>query len=165
MNMSEEGIKLLHEREGRRTKAYRDSQGYWTIGLGHLLSTDKNADFSHVVWTQEQVEEAWLQDKARFEKAVNDGLKVSVPQHAFDALVSFTYNIGTGIAGKPATGGFLNSTMLRMINAGNMVEAGKQFDRWHIPAEITSRRNGEKHQFIGDRFEARINEYEHGPVA
>ena len=57
MKMSEQGMKLLHEREGRRTKAYRDSRGYWTIGLGHLLSTDKNADLSHVVWTQAQVEE------------------------------------------------------------------------------------------------------------
>lgn len=150
MNMSEQGMKLLHEREGRRTKAYRDSQGYWTIGLGHLLSSDKSADFSGLVWTQEEVEEAWLKDKARFEQAVNDALRVAIPQHAFDALVSFAYNVGVTA--------FQVSTLLRMINAGNMVEAARQFDRWHIPAEITSRRNGEREQFKGTAFEARIHE-------
>ena len=158
MKTSEQGRKLLIERESLETKAYRDSKGYWTIGVGHLLSLDKNADYSGLVWTREKCEQVFAEDLAKYEKAVNDGVKVAIPQHAFDALVSFTHNVGEGDPKRPETGGFLNSTLLRMINAGNMVEAAKQFDRWHIPAEITSRRNAEREQFRGTAFQARIHE-------
>jgi GH24 family phage-related lysozyme (muramidase) len=51
---------------------------------------------------------------------------------------------------------FASSTMLRLINQGAMDRAAAQFDRWHLPPEITARRNGEKAQFEGTRFEARI---------
>jgi lysozyme len=149
MKMSEQGVALLHEREGRRTKAYRDSQGYWTIGLGHLLSMDKNADYSHLVWTQDQVEQAWQQDKAIYEGAVNSGVvPISLTQNQFDALCSFAFNVGTGA--------FLSSTLLKRIKAKDFEGAALQFDRWHIPPEITSRRNGEREQFRGSQFKARL---------
>ena len=43
-----------------------------------------------------------------------------------------------------------------LMNAGDLDGAAAEFDRWHIPASITSRRNGEREQFKGTRFEARI---------
>jgi lysozyme len=153
MKTSDQGLKLLHGREGKRNTAYLDSVGVWTIGYGHT-GPDVHAGLA---WTDEQVEAAFAKDLERFEDAVNDAVLVDIPQHAFDALVSFAYNVGVTA--------FKTSTLVRVLNAGDVAGAARQFDRWHIPAEITSRRNGEKHQFIGDRFEARINEYEHGPVA
>jgi lysozyme len=143
MHISEQGIKLLIEREAARTHAYLDSVGVWTIGVGHTGPEVHEG----LVWTDEQVKEAFHKDIARFEDAVNSAHAAFEP-HQFDALVSFAFNVGTGA--------FKSSTMLRLINEGKMDEVPAQFDRWHIPPEITSRRNGEKHQFIGDRFEARI---------
>jgi GH24 family phage-related lysozyme (muramidase) len=44
----------------------------------------------------------------------------------------------------------------RRLNAGDYAGAALQFDRWHIPPEITSRRNGEREQFRGTAFRARL---------
>ena len=146
MKTSEQGLKLLHGREGKRNAAYLDSVGVWTIGYGHT-GPDVHPG---LVWTDEQVEAAFAKDLERFEEAVNAAVKVDIPQHAFDALVSFAYNVGVGA--------FRFSTLVRVLNTGDSAGAAKQFDRWHIPAEITSRRNGEREQFRGTAFEARIHE-------
>lgn len=154
MKMSELGIRLLHEREGRRTKAYRDSKGYWTIGLGHLLSKDVNADYSNLVWTQKQVEDAWLAAKAIYEKAVNDCVKVQLSQHQFDALVSFAFNCGVnalpyGNKGKP-------SSILVALNRGDYLGAGLAFNNWMADPDVKTRRAAEREQFLGRKFVARV---------
>lgn len=145
MKMSEQGLRLLIEREGSRNAAYLDSVGVPTIGVGH---TGPDVPPIGQSWTDEQVQAALAKDLARFEAAVNNAVKVELDQHQFDALVSFAFNVGTGA--------FEGSTMLRLINAGALAEVPAQFDRWHIPPEITSRRNGEREQFKGTAFEARI---------
>lgn len=146
MKTSDQGIKLIHGREGCVLKPYRDSVGVWTDGWGNTHGVIPNGP----PITQEKADADFRQHLEKFEAAVNEAVKVPIPQHAFDALVSFAYNVG------PTA--FQSSTLVRMINAGNMVEAARQFDRWHIPAEITSRRNGEREQFRGTAFEARIHE-------
>lgn len=148
MKTSEQGRRLLIERESLEVKAYRDSEGYWTIGVGHLLSLDKGADFSGLVWTREQCEQVFAEDLAKYEKAVNDNVRVPMEQHQFDALVSFAHNIGVA--------GVANSWVVRELNAGRLEAAAAAFDNWHKPPAIISRRNGEREQFKGTRFEARI---------
>lgn len=145
MKTSEQGVALICEREGLRLEAYLDTANppVATIGVGHTAGVQMGD-----TCTREQALE-WLADDLRWaEAAVNEGVKVPLEQHQFDALVSFTFNVGQGA--------FLQSTLLRRINAGDMAGAAAQFDRWHIPASITSRRNGEKAQFQGTAFEARI---------
>lgn len=154
MKMSTLGIKLLHAREGQRTKAYRDSKGYWTIGLGHLLSQDKDVDLSHVVWTQQQIEEAWLKDKARFEQAVNDCVKVPLTQHQFDALVSFAFNCGVNALPYGNKGG--PSSILAALNKGDYLAAGLAFNNWMRDPEVRTRRAAEREQFLGRKFVARV---------
>lgn len=34
-------VKLLSLHEGRKSTLYKDSEGYWTIGVGHLIDPDK----------------------------------------------------------------------------------------------------------------------------
>jgi lysozyme len=151
MKMSDQGRKLLIERESLETRAYRDSEGYWTIGVGHLLSHDKNADFSSLVWTREKAEQVFAEDLAKYERAVNESIQaMPIEQHQFDALVSFAHNIGVA--------GVMNSWVVREINKGNWEAAEAAFDNWHKPASIISRRNGEREQFAGRAFEARIHE-------
>ncbi len=148
MKTSPQGIDLLIARESLELKAYRDSEGYWTIGVGHLLSLDKGADYSGVEWTREKAEDVFAADLAKYEKAVNDSVTVPVEQNQFDALVSFAHNIGVA--------GVMNSWVVREINAGNLTAAANAFDNWHKPPSITSRRNGEKAQFLGTSYQARI---------
>lgn len=143
MNISPQGLKLLEEREAKRNDAYLDSKGIPTIGVGH---TGPEVHMG-LHWTDAQVEEAFAKDLERFETAIDAAVNVPLEQNQFDALVSFAFNVGVGA--------FQASTLVRKINAGD-TDAADQLDRWHIPPEITSRRNGEKAQFLGTDFEARI---------
>jgi len=135
MKMSENGLQLLTLREGFKTFAYKDTKGIWTIGVGHTGPEVK----AGLVWTVAQVKDALRADVATAEKAINKGVKVVLTQNQFDALCSFIFNVGVGA--------FTRSTLLKVLNKGNYIEAANQFDRWHIPVEITSRRNSEREQF------------------
>ena len=145
MSLSVQGFDLLGKREGKRSKAYRDSKGIWTIGIGHTGPEVHEG----LYWTDEQIMDAFRKDAAWVAAAlalVNHELA----QEQYDALFSFIYNLGGGAWG--------SSTLLRELNAGAPYEiVAAQFDRWHIPAEITTRRNGEKFQFMGAAFHARCD--------
>ncbi len=149
MKTSQQGLNLLIDRESLELKAYRDSEGYWSIGVGHLLSLDKDADFSSLVWTREHAIEVFARDIERFEKAINDNVHVDLEQYQFDALVSWLFNVGEAWARKPAH-------LIKLVNAGNFAAAAIEFNNWRIPASITTRRNGEREQFKGTAFEARL---------
>lgn len=144
MNISAQGIELLMLREGSRNDAYLDSVGVPTIGVGH---TGPEVHLG-LHWTDEQVEEALMKDLARFESALLQGLTVPVNQNQFDALVSWLFNVGPDWAHK--------ATLIKKINAGDIDGAEHEFDKWHIPPEITSRRNAEREQFAGRHFVARF---------
>jgi len=144
VNISPQGLELLMAREGKRNAVYLDSVGVPTVGYGH---TGPDVQMGEI-WTNERIEEAFAKDLERFENAINDAVTVPLKQNQFDALVSWAYNVGTGAA--------TSSTLIRKINAGDFEGAEHEFDRWHIPEGITSRRNGEKAQFAGSAFEPRI---------
>jgi len=144
MDISPQGLDLLIQREGKRNDAYQDSVGVWTIGVGHTGPEVHEG----LHWTDVQIEEALTKDLQRFEDSVNSHVKVPLEQYAFDALVSFSFNVGTGA--------FEQSTLLRRLNQTDYAGAADAFDMWHIPPEITSRRNGEREQFKGTAFEPRI---------
>lgn len=144
MKTSEQGIELIRDREGCRLKSYLDSVGVWTIGVGHtggVTENDRCTEEQALAWLAEDLE--WS------EAAVNIGVGVPLAQHQYDALVSFIFNVGQGA--------FAASTMRRMLNEGAPMErVAAQFDRWNIPPEIISRRMGEKAQFLGTQFVARV---------
>lgn len=135
MKTSDKGLELLSLREGVRTKAYRDVKGIWTIGVGHTGPEVVEG----LVWTYDQIRDALRKDVSIAEKAINGTVRVQLTQNQFDALVSFVFNVGVGA--------FTRSTLLKVLNQGNYSEAANQFDRWHIPIQITSRRNSERDQF------------------
>jgi lysozyme len=144
MKISDQGLRLLVEREGCVLKPYRDSVGVWSDGVGNTVGVIPNGP----PITQEEADADLRYNLNRFEKAINDGVKVGLEQHQYDALVSFAFNVGEGA--------FKTSTLLKKINAGDFEGAALQFNRWNIPPEIISRRNGEREQFRGARFAARI---------
>jgi lysozyme len=153
MKTSDQGRKLLIQREivesvGVPLKAYRDSKGYWTIGIGHMDGV-KAGD----VITAAQAEDLFARDLARFEKAVNDCVKVPLKPNQFDALVSFSHNCGEAALAHGSNGG--PSSILRALNAGDYAGAGRAFNNWMADPDVRTRRAGERDQFLGVAFEAR----------
>lgn len=148
MELSPQGYDLLVQREGKRNTVYLDSEGKPTCGIGHYDPTLVVGD----IWTDEKVEAAFRADSAWVLACLNL-VRDNLQQNQFDALFSFIYNIGSGAWGI--------STLLRELNTGASVETvAAQFDRWHEPAEDICRRNGEKAQFLGSAFQARITNEE-----
>ncbi len=135
MNLSNNGKVALINREGVRYTAYQDTKGIWTIGVGH---TGFDV-YRGLKWNHAKVEAAFDTDVQWAVDAVNE-VKAELNQNMFDALVSFTFNVG-----KYA---FLQSTMKKLLDKGLYADAAKEFDKWVKPAEITSRRMSEKAQFL-----------------
>ncbi|MEB2870302.1 lysozyme [Pseudomonas rhizosphaerae] len=144
MKTSQKGIALIKSAEGLRLKAYPDpgTGGLpWTIGYGSTSGVTRN-----MVITEAQAEQMLAEDLVRFERIVERALCVPVNQGQFDALVSFTYNVGEG--------NFTKSTLLRKLNAGDTAGAAEQFSRWvHAGGKVlpglVTRRAAERAIFLG----------------
>lgn len=97
MKISQSGIDLIKKFEGCSLTAYKlEGESYWTIGYGRTFD---NSITASTVWTQEQAEEALIEDLAKYEKYVNNIALVKFPnmtQNQFNALVSYCYNRGQG---------------------------------------------------------------------
>jgi lysozyme len=135
MKTSDQGIAAIVQREGYRNKAYKDTKGIWTCGVG---CTGPDV-YEGVVWTDQQVKEALGRALKASEDAVNT-VVYPLSQNQFDALVSFVFNVGVTA--------FNKSTMKKYINLGKIVNAAAEFDKWNIPKEIIGRRMSEKAAFL-----------------
>lgn len=92
MITSKAGIELIKYFEGLRTKAYQDSVGVWTIGYGHTHDVKQGQ-----VITEQEAEALLVADLKHFENVVTQEEKrcnYVFNQNEFDALVSFTFNLG-----------------------------------------------------------------------
>lgn len=122
MNISAKGLALTKQFEGCRLSSYRDPAGLWTIGVGHLLSEDKTADYSGLTWTQEQADAPLASDMQHAVDCVNAAVKVPLTQNQFDALCDFTYNVGCGA--------FTGSTALLLLNQGHYDQVPAHLALW-----------------------------------
>lgn len=122
MKISNVGINLISSFEDTRLKAYDDGVGVWTIGIGTIVYPNGNKVKQGDTCTLDQAKAYFKHDLAKFEKAVNDSVKVPLTQNQFDALVSLTYNIGSGA--------FKSSTLLKKLNKSDYQGAADQFPAW-----------------------------------
>ncbi|USE82014.1 lysozyme [Acinetobacter tibetensis] len=121
-DISEQGFAIIREFEGFRASAYLDTGAVWTIGYGTIKYPNGTKVKKGDTCTQCQAE-LWLKNDSQWVDACLDKyVKVTINQNQFDALVSFIYNVGE-IA-------FMKSTMLTLINKGDLKAAALQFDRW-----------------------------------
>lgn len=126
------GKALFVKWEGLELREYLDSGGAPTIGIGHLLTpaerrSGKLTIQGETVRYRNGLTEAqcWAlldQDLDPVERCVN--LRVTVPlrQNQFDALVSFSLNVGEAA--------FTGSTLLRLLNQGGHDQVPVQLRRW-----------------------------------
>ena len=91
LSISNNGLALIKKFEGCRLTSYQDSVGVWTIGYGHTAGVSKGQTI-----TQVQADTFLKSDCSSAEKAVNSYSKYNWNQNQFDALVSFTFNCGSG---------------------------------------------------------------------
>ena len=98
MRVSDEGIKLIKHFEGVHKKPYICPAGYWTVGVGHLISRDAKLPFEWFrVLSPGEIDDLLRKDLRRFELGVLRMLGTVQPsQSEFDALVSFSFNLGLG---------------------------------------------------------------------
>lgn len=142
MNIAKPGLDLIKSYESLSLKAYRDSGGVPTIGWGSTRGVRMGMQIS-----QEQAESRLRDDLHTAESAVNRYVTVPLSQHQFDALVSLTFNIGTGA--------FQKSTLLRLLNAGRYSDAADQFRRWNkangrVLPGLVKRRAAERALFLSE---------------
>lgn len=110
MTMGENGMALLKSSEGLRLQAYKCPEGVWTIGYGSTIDVKPGA-----VITATEAEARLRTDLASYERAVNQRVLVPLTQDQFDALVSWSYNVGTGWLG---AGNHKPASFLKQLNKG-----------------------------------------------
>ena len=146
LETSESMIAVIKKFEGLRLKAYKCPAGVQTIGYGHT----RNYPFStNYKITEEQAEKFLYEDLKKFENSIKKLVKVPLSQCQFDALVSFTFNVG-------ATN-FKNSTLLKYLNNGEYSLAAEQFERWIYSNGkkldgLQTRRKAEKEIFLHGKY-------------
>lgn len=118
MRTSQRGLSLIKSFEGLRLQAYQDAVGVWTIGYGTTRGVSAGMAIS-----KEQAERMLLNDVQRFEPEVQRLVTVPLSQNQWDALISFTYNLGSG--------NLESSTLRRLLNARDYSGAAEQFPRWN----------------------------------
>jgi lysozyme len=105
MKISTTGVNLIKSFEGLKLQAYIDAVGILTIGYGH---TGPDVHKGMTI-TEAQATDLLHKDLTSFEAAVTKLITVPLNQNQFDALVSFTYNVGVG--------SLESSTLRRRLNA------------------------------------------------
>ncbi len=109
MQVSRALIDYLAKREGKHDTVYRDVAGKDTIGIGHCL-TEKEKEagtYYNVTLSDAQIEALFRQDIAYSEGIVNRFMRkydIHYSQNQFDALVSFSFNLGDRFDSKKADG-------------------------------------------------------------
>lgn len=158
MKVSDAAIELIKHHEGRRNKPYRCPALLWTIGHGHVLYPEQAKlkmeerkayplkPEHDKVWSDGGIDAILRSDLQRFENGVLRLCPSSADhQSHFDALVSFSLNVGLGA---------LQSSTLRMkYNRGDYAGAADEFLKWvrgggRVLPGLVKRRSDERSLFL-----------------
>jgi lysozyme len=118
-HITQNGLVLIKQFEGFKAEPYLCPAGYRTIGYGHVIKNPKDYPYS---LTQDEALELLSHDVIRAENAVLRLITVPLTNGQFDALVSFTFNLGAGALQR--------STLRRKINRGEYADASPEFKKW-----------------------------------
>ena len=145
MQTSDKGIAMIKQFEGCKLTAYQDSVGVWTIGYGWTKPVDGKPIRAGMTIKQETAERLLKTGLVSYESDVSRLVKVGLTQGQFDALVSFTYNLGAR--------SLSTSTLLRKLNTGDYAGAADEFLRWNkaggkVLNGLTRRREAERALFL-----------------
>lgn len=143
--VGQECIELLEWFEGWHNEAYLDTiasqKNLWTIGMGFTEGVIEG-DYM----TDEEIIVRLRKELGRFKRGVKDLIHVKITQSMFDALVSFSFNLGIG--------SLQNSTLRSLINNMQYQEASDEFMKWvysggEVRLGLQRRRDAERLMFLG----------------
>jgi lysozyme len=98
MKASKKCLEMLAHHEGVRTKPYRCPAGLWTVGVGHLIGDGKSLpDSWNRTFSLEEVYAILAKDVEKFERGVSRYITVPLKQCEYDAIISFSFNLGLGV--------------------------------------------------------------------
>lgn len=126
MNLSDNGARFIAGHEGMVLQTYNDPANHCTVGIGHLVHKGSCTAADRAQWgklTEQQAFDLFRSDARRFIDAVAAAVTVPLTQNQFDALTSFSFNVGEGA--------FRKSTLLRKLNAGDYAGAAAEFPKWN----------------------------------
>ncbi len=140
MQTSDSGISFIEEWEGCELASYQDGGGVWTIGVGHTKGVKSGQTI-----TQLQADQYLVDDLQPVNQTLNSVVTVSVNQNQYDALSSFTFNLGSDE--------LEGSTLLKLLNQGNYQGAADEFPKWDhdngvVVQGLLNRRNAERDLFL-----------------
>lgn len=145
MQGSQNVINLIKKFEGLRITVYKDAAGFPTIGWGHLLKPDEH--YTQIDRTT--ATRLLMADVHNTSTLVTNALKVDLNQNQFDALISFTFNLGIG--------SLKQSTLLKLVNEADFECAAEEFPKWiyatvdgvkNVLPGLVYRREAEKELFL-----------------
>jgi lysozyme len=156
MKVSQKCIDNIKRDEGVRSRPYQCPALLWTIGVGHVIDPNHAkvpmANRKQLpipsgwdrVLSNEEIDEILRKDLARFEQGVSRLITAPLTQGQFDALVSFSFNVGLG--------NLQNSTLRMKVNRQEYEAAAEQFLVWtkaggKVLAGLVKRRTHEKEMF------------------
>jgi lysozyme len=140
MAIADSTLDFITKEEGFRNRAYKDSKGLLTIGVGHLIKTDEQ-HLLNATLTDDQVKELLKSDLKWCSEAVETSVRVPLTQKQFDALYSLCFNIGET--------NFKKSTVVKKINENDFKGAADAILMWNKPAVLQKRRERERALFLG----------------
>jgi lysozyme len=156
VKVSAKCINQIKQDEGVRNKPYQCPALLWTVGVGHVIDPQHAkvpmADRKQLpippgwdrVLSADEIDDILRKDLARFESGVLRLIKVPLTQGQFDALVSFSFNVGLG--------NLQNSTLRMKLNRGDYEGASEQFLVWtkaggRVLPGLVKRRTHEQEMF------------------
>lgn len=167
LSISDQGLQFIIKNEGMvKNKSgdkhvlYDDSEDYATIGYGHLVAKKKVADLSETEkarWKNGLTETEALAllktDCKKFEKALRKHVKIELQQHEFDALISWSFNVGEAWFDPSYEKG--QATAIKRLNAGDLDGVGNALGMFQ-------RADGKFNQGVLNRRNREINVFNYG---
>lgn len=120
-HITQHGLDLIKRFEGFESEIYLDAAGLPTIGYGHLIRPGEHKMFEDGIRYEAAVA-LLIKDVQSAERSVLRLIDVPLTDGQFDALVSFTFNLGGGALQR--------STLRRKANRGEHTEVPREFLRW-----------------------------------
>lgn len=88
---SPQGLEFIKRFQGLSLEKYRDAEGLWVIGYGHLIREGERFD---ECLTHAQAEMLFEQDVENYRQWLCQDINVPLAQHQFDALLSLAFSLG-----------------------------------------------------------------------
>lgn len=123
LRTSQAGLEIIGNAEGCRRDPYICPADVLTVGVGSTEASGLPID-PKKRYTDHEIADRWANDLRLAEDCVNRyGNGKAMPQGAFDAMVSLTFNVGCGAMRK--------STLYRLAQSGYTPAICDQFPRWN----------------------------------